>query len=108
MIRAILMTRGGLLNNCYIIYFSGPNVTIDDDDDAGGNGGSPPPGPSHPSSGSGSSRQPHPPPSSVIKKTPQQVAGEAVIGRLVKEVDGVCFSFPCVRKKENLERGGGV
>ena len=49
---------------------------MEDDGDDG-------PGPSH--------RQR--PPAQPSKKTAQQVAGEAVIGRLVEAVDGACFSF---------------
>lgn len=59
----------------------GPSIASDDADSQPPDGGGPP-GPSH---------QPRPP--SVEKKTAQQVAGEAVIGRLVEAVDGSCFSF---------------
>ncbi len=80
------------LINQYTVAFSfhfssGPN--IDDDRGSNGDDGGPPdegngddrPGPSH--------RRPRP----FRKRTAEQVAGEAMIGRLVEAVDGTCFSF---------------
>ena len=67
---------------------SGPSIVTEEDRHNGVGGGD---GDGPPDDGSGPS--PHRPQSSVMKKTAQQVAGEALIGRLVEEVDGSCFSF---------------
>lgn len=71
---------------------SGPNLEDSDDstngdggdggDDEGFGGSGDRPGPSH-----------RPPSSSVMKKTAQQIAGEAVLTRVVQAVEGVSFSF---------------
>ena len=63
---------------------SGP--TIDEGGDDEGDGGSPGdgPGPSH--------RRPRPP-RVHRKQTPQQVAGETMISRLVGAADGTCYPF---------------
>ena len=60
----------------------GPDLDTEDDDNRRGGGGGGDDG-----GGGGNS---------VIKKTAQQLAGEAVLSRLVSEVDGASFSFQWV------------
>ena len=69
---------------------SGPSIRpgAEGDDDGGDDGGrGDRPGPSRA------------PPPSVMKKTPQQIAGEAVLKRVLETVDGLCFSFKSVLNK---------
>ncbi len=75
------------LMHCYgdaLISCRGPAISSGDERPNGG--GSPPGDGPVPSPPHHHSRPP-------AKRTPQQVAGEAVIERLVAEVDGSCFSF---------------
>ncbi len=63
---------------------SGPSICSSGGDGNSGGDSGPPgdgPGPSH-----------RPPPS-VNKKTPQQIAGEGVLQRIIEAVDGISFSF---------------
>ncbi|XP_064382719.1 X-ray repair cross-complementing protein 5-like [Halichondria panicea] len=46
------------------------------------------------------------PPPSVTKKTPQQIAGEGVLQRIVETVDGLCFSFHEELQMASLIRKG--
>ena len=68
-------------------FYRGPSLQVDDDDDED-NGGDGRGGRSHQGGEGGG-----PCSSSEALKTDQQIAGEAVLTRIVKEVDGVSFSF---------------
>lgn len=68
---------------------SGPNIQANPSSNGDSDGG-------HPGDGPGPSHLPRAPPpssSSLMKKTPQQAAGEAILQRVIEAIDGVCFSF---------------
>ena len=68
------------------ISHRGPDIEQDDDSDVAG----PAPPPRRPPPGGEANGQPP----SKQKKTPQQIAGEQVLTRILKEVEGSSFSFP--------------
>lgn len=72
-----------------LFFFSGPDLDSSGDNNVESRGGG---GGDFPGDGPGPSHRP-PPSSSVMKKTAQQIAGESVLSRVVKEVEGVSFSF---------------
>ena len=69
------------LNLLPLYLISGPSISLEDDDGDTGDDGD--------DDVSGRRRHQQPP----GKRTAQQVAGEAVLTRLLQDVDGACFSF---------------